>query len=227
VRIGSHPPARRSPDPRLASLLQRELVGYGHAQTEFHSWLEPPRASLTLNIDLDGSLLADGSPLPAAWIGGLGDTYTVVGVGPRHGSIDLKLDPLGAYSLLGMPLSELGGACVAVDSVFGAAGRSLAERLPELEDWDARFDLLARFREQVGLPPKTVARLLRFADVRQRIERDPGGWADIAFAAGYADQSHLIREFQQLAGTTPTDFVARLMPGGGLVGDGCPSAGAA
>jgi AraC-like DNA-binding protein len=220
-------------------------------------------------------LLADGLPLPAAWIGGLGDSYTVVGVGARYGSIDLKLDPLGAYSLLGLPLSELAGRCVALDAVFGAAGRSLGERLRELEDWDARFDLLetflitrveggpvadpavawawrrlretggqirvtelatelgcsrryllTRFREQVGLPPKTVARLLRFADVRQRIERDPGGWADIAFAAGNADQSHLVREFQQLAGTTPTDFVARLMPGGGLVGDGCSPAAA-
>jgi AraC-like DNA-binding protein len=48
--------------------------------------------------------------------------------------------------------------------------------------------------------------------------------ADIAVAAGYADQSHLVREFQQLAGTTPTEFVARLMPGGGLLGDGCPPA---
>lgn len=218
-------------------------------------------------------MLADGSPLPAAWIGGLGDTYTVVGVGPRYGSIDLKLDPLGAYSLLGMPLSELDGACVALDSVFGAAGRCLAEQLPELEEWDARFDLLetflvsrleagpvadpavawgwrrlqatggqiriaelaaelgcsrryllTRFRQQVGLAPKTVARLLRFAYVRERIERDPGGWADIAYAAGYADQSHLVRDFQQLAGTTPTEFVARLMPGGGLLGDGCPPA---
>lgn len=218
-------------------------------------------------------MLADGTPLPTAWVGGLGDTYTVVGVGARYGSIDLKLDPLGAYSLLGMPLSELGGACVALDSVFGAAGRSLAEQLREQEGWDARFDLLedflvarleagpvpdpaiawawrrlrdtagqirvaelaaelgcsrryllTRFRAQVGLPPKAVARLLRFADVRDRIERDPGAWADIAFAAGYADQSHLVREFRQLAGTTPTDFVARLMPGGGLVGDGCTPA---
>lgn len=268
--------ARRSPDPRLAGLLQRELVGYGHSRLGFGSWLEPPRPELTLMIDLEGAISADGIALPAAWVGGLSDTYTLVGVGERYGSIDLKLDPLGAYSLLGIPLPELGGACVALDSVFGEAGRSLAEQLRELEDWDARFDLLetflvarleagpvpdpavawawrrlretggqiritelaaelgcsrryllTRFREQVGLPPKTVARLLRFADVRHRIERDPGGWADIAFAAGYADQSHLVREFQQLAGTTPTDFVARLMPGGGLVGDGCRPAVAA
>jgi AraC-like DNA-binding protein len=30
----------------------------------------------------------------------------------------------------------------------------------------------------------------------------------LAFAAGYADQSHLIREFKALAGLTPARFVA-------------------
>jgi methylphosphotriester-DNA--protein-cysteine methyltransferase len=77
----------------------------------------------------------------------------------------------------------------------------------------------------VGLSPKTAARLLRFADVRQRIERAPARWAQVAFDVGYADQSHLNRDFRQLAGTTPTDFVARLIPGGGVVGDGCAPAG--
>ena len=49
----------------------------------------------------------------------------------------------------------------------------------------SRRYLLAKFREQVGRPPKTGARLLRFSDVRRRIERDPRRWAEIAFAAGY------------------------------------------
>ncbi|MGH2867196.1 MAG: hypothetical protein ACRDNK_06450, partial [Solirubrobacteraceae bacterium] len=129
---------------------------YGHAQTEFGSWLEPPVASLTLNIDLDGSLLADGAPLPAAWVGGLGDTYAVVGVGPLYGSIDLKLNPLGAYSLLGMPLSELAGSCVSLADVFGPSGTQLAIRLRELTAWDERFDVLEAFllaRLAVGAVP--------------------------------------------------------------------------
>jgi methylphosphotriester-DNA--protein-cysteine methyltransferase len=71
----------------------------------------------------------------------------------------------------------------------------------------------------VGLPPKTVARLLRFQWVRERIQSAPGQWGEMAYAAGYADQSHLNREFRELAGTTPTDFVRRLIPEGGVVGD--------
>ena len=64
-----------------------------------------------------------------------------------------------------------------------------------------------------------VARLMRFQHVRRQIERDPPRWAEIAFAAGYADQPHLNREFRELAGTTPSEFIARQMPGGGIVGD--------
>jgi AraC family transcriptional regulator len=51
------------------------------------------------------------------------------------------------------------------------------------------------------------------------------GLGEIAYAAGYCDQSHLNREFRALAGTTPSDFIARLTPAGGIVGDGCEPAG--
>jgi len=83
----------------------------------------------------------------------------------------------------------------------------------------SRRYLSEAFRRQVGLPPKTVGRLMRFQHVRRRIEHSPARWADVAYAAGYADQSHLNREFRELAGTTPGDFVRRLIPGGGIVGD--------
>jgi AraC-like DNA-binding protein len=75
------------------------------------------------------------------------------------------------------------------------------------------------FQRQVGLSPKTVGRLLRFQHVRESIEQAPGRWSDVAYNAGYADQSHLNREFRDLAGTTPSDFVRRLIPEGGVVGD--------
>jgi AraC-like DNA-binding protein len=262
---------RRTPDVRLGGLLDRELLGYRHSRAQFQGWLEPPRPQLTLMIDLDGALSADGAALPDAWIGGLDDRPTIVGFGDTYAAIDLKLSALGAYTLTGLPLSELTGACVPLADVFGAAGRELVQRIRESEDWDARFDLveaflLARlyrtppaprpdpavvwawerlrvshggvriealaaelgcsrrylrdgFVRQVGLPPKTVARLIRFHHVRERIRATPARWSEVAYAAGYADQPHLNREFRQLAGTTPSDFVRRLIPEGGVVGD--------
>lgn len=74
----------------------------------------------------------------------------------------------------------------------------------------SRRHLTTTFHEQVGLAPKAVARLLRFSQVRERLARAPSRWADIAYEAGYCDQAHLNRDFRQLAGTTPTDFLASL-----------------
>jgi AraC-like DNA-binding protein len=83
----------------------------------------------------------------------------------------------------------------------------------------SRRHLTAKFHEQVGLPPKTLARLLRFERVRRLLEADPVRWADIAYDCGFCDQSHLNREFRDLAGTTPGGFIARRPPGGALTGD--------
>jgi AraC-like DNA-binding protein len=72
----------------------------------------------------------------------------------------------------------------------------------------SRRHLTTTFHEQVGLAPKTVARLLRFSHVRERLARSPSRWADIAYESGYCDQAHLNRDFRQLAGITPSDFLA-------------------
>lgn len=270
--LGRWTRAVRAPDPRLREVLYRDLLGFEQRDAAFSSWLEPPRPAYTLMIDLEGTISADGIPLPHDWIAGLSDRYTVVGLGARYASIDLELTPLGAWSVLGLPLGELEGRTVRLEDAFGAAGSQLVDQLHDAPDWDARFDaverfllarldagprptpavawamsrlwqtggrerveslatqlgcsrryLLARFREEVGLPPKTVARLIRFGTVRRRIERAPTRWAEVAYECGYADQSHLARDFRELAGTTPADFLARLLPGyGGVMGDGVP-----
>ena len=110
----------------------------------------------------------------------------------------------------------------ALSRLWQTGGRERVESLAAQLGCSRRY-LHARFREQVGLAPKTVARLVRFGAVRRRIDRAPARWADVAYECGYADQSHLNRDFRELAGTTPGDFVTRLLPGyGGVMGDGVP-----
>ncbi len=80
--------------------------------------------------------------------------------------------------------------------------------------WSRRH-LAGRFGAEVGLPPKTVARILRFERVTRTLQANRGsGLADVAYACGYADQAHLNRDFREFAGTTPTDYAARLLPAG-------------
>jgi AraC-like DNA-binding protein len=69
--------------------------------------------------------------------------------------------------------------------------------------------LITRFRQQIGLPPKRAAALLRFEAVLLRLRRDANpDWSTLAAETGYADQAHLVRDFHQFSGTTPTGFLS-------------------
>ena len=75
----------------------------------------------------------------------------------------------------------------------------------------SRRHLAARFGEEVGLGPKAVARILRF-DRAAGLVRDGHAPAVVAAACGYADQSHLARDFRSLAHTTPAVVAAAAAP---------------
>ncbi len=67
------------------------------------------------------------------------------------------------------------------------------------------------FAAQVGLTPKIFCRIRRFQWARTlaaQIEKPE--WACIAASCGYFDQSHLINDFQQFSGFTPTEYLRRL-----------------
>ncbi|HEY2600165.1 MAG TPA: helix-turn-helix domain-containing protein [Thermoleophilaceae bacterium] len=85
----------------------------------------------------------------------------------------------------------------------------------------SRRRLSARFGEELGLSPKTFARVLRFERAAAQIGLDDGArFAEIAQECGYYDQAHLNRDFREFAGTSPGDYVGRLMPdGGGVAAD--------
>jgi len=82
----------------------------------------------------------------------------------------------------------------------GIAVGDLAEEL----GWSRRH-FSQRFRHELGLSPKTVARQLRFVRATELIrESSSRSLADIALGCGFADQAHLTREFRELAGVTPS-----------------------
>jgi AraC-like DNA-binding protein len=100
-------------------------------------------------------------------------------------------------------------------------GRPAAEaiRLADRRGGLVRVEALARrlgvtrrqlerlFRDRVGIPPKLFLRILRFQRaLGSSGDARAGGWAQVAVALGFYDQSHLIRDFRELAGRAPGEW---------------------
>ncbi|MGE0279173.1 MAG: helix-turn-helix domain-containing protein [Rhizobiaceae bacterium] len=92
----------------------------------------------------------------------------------------------------------------AVSALMRSGGQIRIGTIADKLEWSRRR-LVERFREELGLPPKAIARIVRFNAARSMAESvSEPDWADIAAACGYADQPHLVREFAELAGASPT-----------------------
>jgi AraC-like DNA-binding protein len=64
-----------------------------------------------------------------------------------------------------------------------------------------------RVLAETGLPPRMLQRVMRFRRAFRMIDQAPRGrMAQVAAAAGYFDQAHLIREFREFAGAPPSGF---------------------
>jgi AraC-like DNA-binding protein len=124
-------------------------------------------------------------------------------------SAEGKFDLLESY-LLSKALARL-----EPDSAVSAALRTLRSwPMLSLRDLASQLGLshkqmLSRFDCRVGLTPKLTSRIFRF----QRALNAANGakttpdWSDLAVECGYYDQAHLIHEFRQLAGLTPSEYL--------------------
>jgi AraC-like DNA-binding protein len=217
-----------------------------------------------------------------SFVAGLYDRPVVTEHDGRQHGIEVLLTPLGAYTLLGVPMGELTNRVVELGDLLGPGGAKLTARLAETQAWGERLALLddalavrlaaglkpspevehvwnrllqthgglpvgglagevgwsrrhlvARFHQQVGLPPKVLARVLRFQRGVRLLQAEAGrpaggaegrrpratrSWAELALACGYYDQAHLNRDFREFAGCTPTQFLAARLPGDAGVG---------
>jgi len=60
-------------------------------------------------------------------------------------------------------------------------------------------------KERLGMPAKMYARIARFHKAYKILESRPIiSWTDLAYNAGYYDQTHFIKDFKEFARLTPT-----------------------
>lgn len=82
------------------------------------------------------------------------------------------------------------------------------------------------FHSFVGINPKEYTRIVRFQKALAQMQHQAGkeiNQAQIAYASGYADQSHFIREFKKFCGTSPSAFFGHIK--GAFTGADCTKKG--
>jgi AraC-like DNA-binding protein len=248
--------------------LVRNYTGYVERSAEPLCRREVPSGDVTLILS-PGSKLSLPDGRHTSFLAALHDSHTLVEHDGFQEGIEVRLTPLGARAVFGLPMHELTNRVVELDDLFGRRGEELIERLWEARSWERRFvvldeaiaarveraprpeselawawgrmrassgrarvgglaeelgwshrRLIERFREGIGLAPKTLGRVLRFERVSRLLQQvEEPRLAEVAFDCGYYDQAHLNRDFRQFAGTTPGEYLARrLPPGGGVAG---------
>jgi AraC-like DNA-binding protein len=66
-----------------------------------------------------------------------------------------------------------------------------------------------RFQIHIGATPKRYARIVRLRNA-VFLRKELSNWADVAYATGYYDQSHMINDFQELYGMTPESIYPQM-----------------
>jgi AraC-like DNA-binding protein len=71
------------------------------------------------------------------------------------------------------------------------------------------------FDQYVGVSPKWVIARYRLHEAVAQLQAGiPVAWADLAQKLGYFDQSHFIRDFRKLVGSSPADYARKENPPG-------------
>jgi AraC-like DNA-binding protein len=136
-----------------------------------------------------------------------------------------ELEPLfetlgtnGAFGLLDRALERRLARAQPRPSAVDAAARSIcashgAVRIEELAHryGKSRRQLEREFRRCVGISAKHLAVIARLRHAAARVASPPAAsLADIALDAGYADQSHMARDFRKLTGASPSAWAGRV-----------------
>ena len=191
----------------------RQLTGEGRVfgikfrPGAFHELLGAPVTSLTDRVAPIGEVLGrDGKQMARA----------------VFGAVDLETKIAIAESFLERCLSPLPLEIQRVRDLVErmATDRSLlrVEQAASALAVDLRT-LQRRFRQYVGVSPKSVILRYRLHEAAERLKGPkPPSLAVLAAELGYADQAHFAREFKTVVGRTPRRFVEME----GHRGDGSP-----
>jgi AraC-like DNA-binding protein len=144
----------------------------------------------------------------------------------------IMFQPDGLHRLFSTPMQELTNLDYEAHSVLGSFIARVRERLGNLKSFTQRVRLLdevllqralagsaglsmrqfeRRFTQQVGVRPKLFARIARFeAALEGKARFVRKSWTDVAHEFGYYDQMHMVHDFAEFTGATPSETLTHL-----------------
>lgn len=94
-----------------------------------------------------------------------------------------------------------------VDDLLSSGGSLHIKNIIK-EDPSLRRTLERRFRKQVGISPKQLAKVLRLqAALKLMLGNNHDTLTKIAYDVDYYDQAHFIKDFKEFTGTSPGEFL--------------------
>lgn len=98
------------------------------------------------------------------------------------------------------------------DKLILASLKTIQRGIPSIDALSQQMNISQRqlerlFQQQVGLSPKSYARLLRIDAARKALKQPVASLTDLGLNLGFYDQSHFIREFKTVIGMTPSAYV--------------------
>jgi AraC-like DNA-binding protein len=201
--------ARPRPD-ALRPWVQK-CAGYVETATGPLARTELPGPSVVVIIEL-GPPLRLHDPVDSSravcfaggFAAGLDERPTLTTHDGFQAGVQVNLSPVAARRFFDLPMSELTGRTVSLRDLLPREHATLAERLAELADWDARLDVVeALLARRIAASPARTDVVTWACD---RIERAPAvELKTLARELGYS-QKHVIDLFRQHVGMPPKQF---------------------
>jgi AraC-like DNA-binding protein len=135
--------------------------------------------------------------------------HTIVDFEPEQHGVEIRLTPIGAHLLVGVPMHELADRVTLLHDVLGRAGAELPERLYEAGTWPARFALLDRLLARRLAAATAPSPAVEHAWWRLVRTHGAAPVEQLAAEVGWS-RRHLLARFREHAGLPPKVF-ARIL----------------
>jgi AraC-like DNA-binding protein len=190
----------RAMPPALSGFV-RSYTGYVERSAESLARREVPGGDVTLILSPGTRLrLPDGRH--SSFVAALHQSHTVVEHDGFQEGIQLRLTPLGAHALLGVPMHELTDRVVELEDLIGRGAGELIERVWDEPHWERRFAVLDGAIAARMAQARAPSAELSWAWGRMRSSR---GRANVGMLAAELGWSHrrLIARFRESIGLPP------------------------